>query len=306
MKTATPITPASTSAARGIRRRARSGGASSRGSDQPAARARKETTRTAAAAAPKSVSGIGRSALPTMPWAMTSTAGESRNDDGPADQRGRRGRSGGWIRPLERLAGAGGAVRRGGRGGRRRVRVRDVEDLHADRMLADLGAADARDERVVAGLQTERVLDLDQRGVRARGGLLQVLRDVDRQLLAVDLVLDARDLRGQRLLHAGVGALLLEVEREQVLAGHEGGDVELQRRRAGRGRVQQRLGGAETSKRALGAGCLALRVELGDRAGLQALGRELERLGERDLDLGSRGLALAVVVDREVDLLGLR
>ena len=44
-----------------------------RGSDQPSASATNETTNTAAAAAPNSVSGIGRSARPTIPWAKRST-----------------------------------------------------------------------------------------------------------------------------------------------------------------------------------------------------------------------------------------
>src|SRR5215218_9652603 len=127
------------------------------------------------------------------------------------------------------LAGARRAVHRGGRGGRRRVRVRHVADLYADRVLTRLRAADAGQQRVLARLQGERVLDVLEGRVHARGRLLQVPGDVDRELLAVDLVaLDGRDLRGQRLLDAGVGALLLEVEREQVLAGLEGRDVELQ------------------------------------------------------------------------------
>src|SRR5215218_1054682 len=208
------MAPHSASTASGIRNSGRSRTRSSRGRVHPAASARNETTSTTAAAAPNSSEGIGRSALPTMPWAKTSMeAGECMNDDGPAVS--------GAVEMLQllelsgsrSLAGAGRAVDRGGRRGCRRVRVRDVGDLDADRVLARLRAADAAQERVVAGLQAERVLDLDQGGVHARSRLLQVRRDLDRDLLPEDLVaLDRRDLRGERLLDAGVGALLLEVE----------------------------------------------------------------------------------------------
>src|SRR5215218_3281899 len=180
------MAPHSASTASGIRNSGRSRTRSSRGRVQPAASARNETTSTTAAAAPNSSEGIGRSALPTMPWAKTSI-------------------------PLQVMSMN--AVGRGGRRGRRRVRVGDVGDLDADRVLARLRAADAAQERVVARLQAERVLDLDQGGVHARSRLLQVRRDLDRDLLPEDLVaLDRRDLRGERLLDAGVGALLLEVE----------------------------------------------------------------------------------------------
>src|SRR5215218_3846075 len=209
------MAPHSASTASGIRNSGRSRTRSSRGRVQPAASARNETTSTTAAAAPNSSEGIGRSALPTMPWAKTSIPLQvmSMNDDGPAGQRGRRDASPSGASGSRSLAAARRAVDRGGRRGRRRVRVRDVGDLDADRVLARLRAADAAQERVVARLQAERVLDLDQGGVHARSRLLQVRRDLDRDLLPEDLVaLDRRDLRGERLLDAGVGALLLEVE----------------------------------------------------------------------------------------------
>src|SRR5215207_7900557 len=82
--TSTPSRPSATSTASGRRSSRRSGQRCSRGSDQSAASATNETTSTPAAAAAKTASGIGRSARPTIPWAKTSTADESRNDDGPA------------------------------------------------------------------------------------------------------------------------------------------------------------------------------------------------------------------------------
>ena len=69
------MVPNSTSTASGTRNSRRSRMRSSRGRDQPAASATHEMTSTAAAAAPNSSSGIGRSALPTIPCAMTSMGG---------------------------------------------------------------------------------------------------------------------------------------------------------------------------------------------------------------------------------------
>src|SRR3954469_312312 len=79
------------------------------------ARARNDTTSTTAAAAMNRPSGTGRSARPTRPWAMTSTAVESRNDDGPAAGRGRRSdlRCAGALRPAGRVHAAGDGRRHG-------------------------------------------------------------------------------------------------------------------------------------------------------------------------------------------------
>ena len=83
--TSTPSAPSTTSAATGSRTSRRSRHSCSRGVDHSEASAANDTTSTPAAAAANTSSGIGRSARPTIPWAKTSTARESRNSEGPDD-----------------------------------------------------------------------------------------------------------------------------------------------------------------------------------------------------------------------------
>src|SRR5690349_3419805 len=117
----------------GSRNRAGCGSAASRGRDHPSASATNDTTSTPAAAAANRVTGIGRSARPTIPCAIRSTRRVYERE---------RPRSRGAVRRFTSPWGLG-ALGLGGvgrRGGGRRAGVRHVGDADADLVLLGLAA----------------------------------------------------------------------------------------------------------------------------------------------------------------------
>src|SRR5688500_5593301 len=214
------MTPQRTSTAIGRRKSVRSGTVSSRGRDQPAASAGKARTSTAAAAAAKSSSGMGRSALPTMPCAKTSMgAGESRNGDDPAD--GGAVEEYRWAARRLRPGAVGRAVGRH-EGRLRRSRVAHVRDVDLERQLAVRRAAVEPEQAVRPDLLVQRDVEVLEPVVGAEVPL-RLLRQDHVELLAV-----AAGGALQRALRHDLEleALQREVEVELVRAGHDGVQVE--------------------------------------------------------------------------------
>src|SRR5215218_2302676 len=271
-KTRTPSTPRTTSTARGRRTSRRSGQACRRGRDHMPASARNDATSTTAAAAMNSPSGTGRSARPTRPWAMTSTAVESRNGDGPAVGRGRRCH----VTCAERLRPAGGVHTAGDRRRHRgAVEARREVKRPGERVTARL-AARRRHDRVLARLPREGVAERGERRVEP-ARLTQLLRDGDGQLAPADLA--AHD-----GLHAA--ARLVEVEEQRVRVLDERVHPEDQRRarRAdGGGGAADRAGGRPTR-----AGGRARGDQVVEVAPLEALARHAHGRRPAELDVADR------------------
>ena len=96
-------------------------------------------------------------------------------------------------------------------------------------------------------------------------------------------------------------------DEQDLLVADDRDDLELDRGRGGRERVHERVRRALARDRLL-ADVLTLAIRASSDAvhDVEAAGAELQRARQRDRDLGRRGLALPVVLDRELELLGLR